>query len=192
MGQLRKAIFLDRDGVINKWIHPGEGAAEDERFYILSWDQFEFIPEALEGLALLAQTDYLIFVVSNQSGIGKGLVDYSIIDDIFVYMTTEIEIEEGRIDDYLFCHHAPDFGCCCRKPQPGMIYSLAREYDVDIKNSWIVGDSASDMVAGANAGIQHRVKIGDAMKNLAPHITFYCPVTASNLKEAAEFIIAST
>jgi D-glycero-D-manno-heptose 1,7-bisphosphate phosphatase len=157
-----KAIFLDRDGVINSFTPEGDPDKPGTWNYVLSWDDFHFAPGALEALNLLAATDYRIFVVSNQSCIGRELVDYEVIYDIFVQMLFEIDKAGGDIFDFRFCPHAPNEGCVCRKPKPGLIYYLATEYSIDLSKSWMIGDSESDMECADNAGIPRKqtVKIG--------------------------------
>lgn len=154
MSELRKAIFLDRDGVINRWDHPGKGAAS-EKWYILSWDQFEFLPGVLDVLAKFRSDfpQYDVIVVSNQSGIGKGLVEENVIHEIFNNMCHEVRQSGGNIRSYAFCPHAPDAGCYCRKPRPGMLWWAAYNYGLDLGQSWMIGDQASDMGAAEHAWI---------------------------------------
>lgn len=158
--KLKKAVFLDRDGVINKLLHNVPDERHNPLNYVLSWDDFEFIPGALEGLKLLAETDYKIFVVSNQSGIGRGYAEKSEIDEIFRNMRKEIADYSGiRTIEHIFCSHVPDDNCCCRKPKPGMIYVLAYLHEIDLSQSWMIGDSDSDIHAGHNAEVGGLVKI---------------------------------
>lgn len=183
---LSKAIFLDRDGVINKLIPD---------VYVNHWEQFEFIPEALEGLKLLAETDYKIFVVSNQGGIGMGYAGKDEVCEIFSHMKFDIENEYGgRIDKAMFCSHRPDAGCSCRKPKPGMLYTLAFCFNIDLSQSWMIGDMDTDMEAGNAAGIKNLIGIG---KSGFPAATTFLPqgnrmnpvMLAEDLLDAAKFII---
>lgn len=160
MNELRKAIFLDRDGVINKWEHPGDGAPS-EQWYILDWDQFEFLPGVLDVLVKFYRDfpQYDIIVVSNQSGIGKGLVEENKIHEIFNKMCHEVRQSGGNIRSYAFCPHAPDAGCYCRKPRPGMLWWAAYNYGLDLEQCWMIGDQASDMGAADGAYIPTKQRI---------------------------------
>jgi len=134
---LRKAVFLDRDGVIN----------ENQRDYVKSWDEFEFLPGALASLRRLASTPYAIVVVSNQSAINRGLVSRAEVNAINDRMLREIEEAGGRIDGVYICPHRPDEGCSCRKPEPGLLHQAASELDIDLASSYLVGDALCDMQA---------------------------------------------
>lgn len=187
---LNRAIFLDRDGVINKWEHPGEGAAA-EKFYILSWDEFEFCDRALPALKLLYEVlpEYLVMVVSNQSGIGKRLIDYGSVSSIFEDMRWAVDKAGGEIDDYFFCSHVPADGCSCRKPQPGLLYAAAYLHDIDLQQSWMIGDSISDMGAANNAEIptDHRIYVRNAYNEpVKPYIAVH---SVKDLYEAVEIVI---
>lgn len=154
---MNRAIFMDRDGVINKWEHGQEDVPES--WYVLSWEQFEFLPGVMDAFRQIASTDYHIIVVSNQSGIGRGFVDYNTVDQIFKNMQMRVLDESKRFLSYYFCPHAPDAGCACRKPSPGMIYKAAIEHSIDLSKSWMIGDSETDMQAGRAAQIPNLVKI---------------------------------
>lgn len=199
--KIDKAIFLDRDGVINKLIYKVP-EKHNPHNYVLSWSDFEFIPEAIEGLKLLAETDYHIFVVSNQSGIGRGWVDKDLIqafckiDGVFKKMRREVKQFGGRITDHRFCPHDTDEGCACRKPQPGLIYTLAVLYGIDLSQSWMIGDSDSDILAGHNAGISKLIKIDKHVvrsvcytKDYEVDIASIAVSAKPNLLEAVEYIL---
>lgn len=156
---MNKAVFLDRDGVINKMQLNSQDYG-DPANYILSWDQFSFIPEALEALRLLAQTNYHVIVISNQSCVNKDLVDNRIINNIFIKMRNEIIENGGALHGWYYCPHTLEENCACRKPKPGMIWQAAVEHEIVLEESWMVGDSASDLEAGYKAGITKLIKIG--------------------------------
>ena len=138
---LRKAVFLDRDGVIN----------ENRRDYVKSWDQFEFLPGALASLRRLANTPYAIVVLSNQSAINRGLVSWAEVNAINDRMLREIKQAGGRIDGVYVCPHCPDEACDCRKPKPGLLYQAADELGIDLASSYLVGDALCDMQAALTA-----------------------------------------
>jgi histidinol-phosphate phosphatase family protein len=140
----RRAIFLDRDGVISLNRHD----------YVKSWEEFSFLPGAIESLRLLAQHDCPVIVVTNQSAIGRGLVSPEIVDQINRRMQDEIHLRGGRLDAVYTCPHRPDENCACRKPRPGLLHQAARQYQVDLERSYLIGDAISDIEAGLAAGCQ--------------------------------------
>jgi D-glycero-D-manno-heptose 1,7-bisphosphate phosphatase len=137
-------LFIDRDGVINRRIVEG---------YVQSWDQFEFLPGVLDALATLAQWAPQMVVVTNQQGVGKGLMSGHDLSDIHSRMRTELAARDVELDDVLTCPHLAEIGCSCRKPAPGLALQWLREHSsVDPRLSVMVGDSDSDMeMAGALA-----------------------------------------
>ena len=141
----RPAVFLDRDGVINRRL-PGA--------YVRSWDEFRFLPGARAGLRLLREAGYLLIVVTNQRGIGRGLMSASDLAAVHARMVAELDRAGAGVDAILHCPHDITDDCRCRKPRPGMIERAARRLGVDRSRSWIVGDSDSDLEAGRAAGIR--------------------------------------
>lgn len=138
------AVFLDRDGVINR----------DRSDFVKSWDEFEFLPHALEALRILSQTPYAIIIVSNQSGIGRGLITEETLRDMHRRMMDRIHAEGGRIDAIYYCPHAPEAGCACRKPAAGLFWQAARDLNLDLAASWAIGDSYRDAEAANRAGVR--------------------------------------
>lgn len=144
-----KAVFLDRDGVINR-----DGG------YVCRAEDFEFLSGVPEALAGFSRLGYELFVVTNQSGIGRG---YYSLEDFFSlneYMLDELAKNGVRIRGVYFCPHAPEANCECRKPRAGMILRAASEWDVDLERSIMIGDKDSDVVAGRAAGVGKCYKIG--------------------------------
>lgn len=144
---MRKAIFLDRDGVIN------EVLSERVR-YVNKPEDFYLLPGVADAIAIFRKLGYLIFVVTNQGGIGCGFMDEKSLQAIHQRMREALleENEQAIIDDIRYCPHRPNAGCDCRKPQPKMILDLARQYQVDLGRSFMVGDMESDVQAGKSAG----------------------------------------
>ncbi|MEO8096119.1 MAG: D-glycero-beta-D-manno-heptose 1,7-bisphosphate 7-phosphatase [Acidobacteriota bacterium] len=140
----KPAIFLDRDGVINR----------DRLDFIKSWEEFEFLPTALQALAILAKTAYHIVVVSNQSGVGRGLLSKATLGEIHEKMIERIQTNGGRIDGVFYCPHVLGEGCSCRKPEPGLFLTAAQELGIDLDASWSVGDRYRDVQAASRAGIR--------------------------------------
>ena len=107
----QRAVFLDRDGVINI----------NRPDYIKSWEEFEFLPGVLPALAHLNRLGWPVVVVSNQSVIGRGLASQQVVDDIHVRMLAKILQSRGRLDRIFYCPHHPNENCSCRKPKPGLL-----------------------------------------------------------------------
>lgn len=131
---MNKAIFLDRDGVINS--HIG---------YVNSVKDFKILPKVRDALKLFKQAGYKIFIVTNQAGIEKRYLNYKDLYDIHDYMTSKLP----EIDDIMFC---PTYESFDRKPNPGMIYNLALNHKIHLNKSWMIGDMITDIQAGINAG----------------------------------------
>lgn len=142
LSTLRRAVFLDRDGVINR----------NRPDYVRSWLEFKFEPSARTALARLAQTEFVILVVTNQSGVGRGYMSAQEVDDIHNRMTAEVAKVGGRIDRVYYCPHAPKAACACRKPLPGMLVQASEEFQLDLSASYLVGDWVDDVRAARAAG----------------------------------------
>jgi D-glycero-D-manno-heptose 1,7-bisphosphate phosphatase len=140
--EIRKAIFLDRDGVI----------CYNRQNYVKGWEEFAFLPGALDALRRLAQLDYATIVISNQSAIGRGLMAKETAAEINRRMQEEISQHGGRIDSVFTCPHRPEEHCDCRKPLPGLILQAARQSRLDLEHSLFIGDALTDMQAALAAG----------------------------------------
>ncbi|MCY4342980.1 MAG: HAD family hydrolase [Gammaproteobacteria bacterium] len=142
-----KVAFLDRDGVINE-VPVGHG-------YVTAWAQFRFIDGALDALRALKGKGYRLVVVTNQQGIGKGLMDLDALEAIHRKLRAHCARHGAAIDGVFFCPHLASDGCDCRKPRPGLIRQAVRELglDLDLGRSWLIGDSPRDIEAGAAAGL---------------------------------------
>jgi histidinol-phosphate phosphatase family protein len=139
---MKRAVFLDRDGTIN-------ANRED---YVKSWREFQFLPNALVGLKLLAKSEYKIIVVTNQCGVAKGTISKETLEDIHQRMLANVEGAGGRIDAVFVCAHHYDDGCGCRKPKTGLIELAKEAFNLDLKESWLIGDKTQDILTGKNAG----------------------------------------
>lgn len=136
------AIFLDRDGVINR----------NRPDHVKSWAEFDFLPGVLTALRRLAQLEWPVVVISNQAVVGRGLVSQQAIDEINAHMINLVQNVGGRIDRVFYCPHRPEENCCCRKPQPGLLLKAAEEMKLDLARSFFVGDAESDVMAAKAAG----------------------------------------
>ncbi len=139
---MRRAIFLDRDGVLN----------ENRRDYVKSWQEIVFLPRVFEALRELARRNWLVLVVTNQSAINRGLVSQASVDDIHRRMLDSIERRGGRIEAVLYCPHRPEENCDCRKPRAGLLLQAAEQFNIDLSRSYLIGDALSDIIAGLGAG----------------------------------------
>lgn len=137
-----RALFVDRDGVI----------CENRTDHVKNWDEFRFLPGARAGLAALSKLGWPVIVITNQAIIGRGMVPARVVDDIHRRMVAEVAAEGGRIDRVIYCPHRPEDRCACRKPEPGMLLRAAGEIGIDLSQSYLVGDAASDLLAGQRVG----------------------------------------
>jgi D-glycero-D-manno-heptose 1,7-bisphosphate phosphatase len=133
-----RAVFLDRDGVIS----------ENRNDHVKSWEEFRFIPGALDAIAWLRGSGIRVFVVTNQAIVNRGVVAAEVIEDIHARMLWHVVQHGGFIDDIQFCPHDYSEHCHCRKPQPGMITDLAAKWKIDLARSYIIGDAWTDIAAG--------------------------------------------
>ena len=148
-----KLVILDRDGTIN----------EDRCDYVKSADEWVPVPGALEAIARLNHAGWHTVIASNQSGLARGLFDMAALNGIHAKMNRELAEAGGRIDAIFFCPHLPSDGCRCRKPLPGMFEMIGDRYGVDLAETHLVGDSLSDLQAGASVGCKpHFVQTGKA------------------------------
>ncbi|MFA5199542.1 MAG: HAD-IIIA family hydrolase [Candidatus Omnitrophota bacterium] len=139
-----KTVFLDRDGVINRY--PGD------RLYVTSLNKFRFLPKAKEALALLSKKGFKVFIASNQAGVGRGIYAQTTLNKITSAMLRQIEKSGGRIDKVYYCTHKKDAGCICRKPLPGLLKKAAKEFKFSLKNAYFIGDTIRDVLTAKAAG----------------------------------------
>jgi D-glycero-D-manno-heptose 1,7-bisphosphate phosphatase len=172
-------VILDRDGVIN----------EDSDAYIKSSDEWRPIPGSLDAIALLTRHGYKVVVVTNQSGIARGLFTQATLDAIHDKMRRLTERAGGRIEDIFFCPHAPQDACSCRKPQTGLFLAFARKHAVELNGVPAVGDSLRDVEAALAVGAKPiLVKTGKGARTLAKNAHLDIPIFA-DLHEAAHHLV---
>jgi D-glycero-D-manno-heptose 1,7-bisphosphate phosphatase len=138
----RPAVLVDRDGVIT--------ANRDD--YVKSWEEVEIIPGAIEALARLHQAGHRVFIVTNQSAIGRGLVSAAEIDAIHDRIGSLIAVNGGHVEAFLVCPHGPDEGCICRKPAPGLLHRARDQFGVALETAILIGDHETDLLTAAAAG----------------------------------------
>lgn len=180
---LKKAAFLDRDGVINI-----------DHAYVHTPEEFTFIDGVFEACRKLQSAGYLLIIATNQSGIGRGYYSEEDFTYLCDWMKAQFAQNGVEIDDIFFCPHHPQKAlekyrceCNCRKPKPGMLLAAQQKWSIDMKASLMVGDKVSDMQAAAAAGIGTRILVGkDGL--VRPEPVEECTHTAKNLLEATNFI----
>ena len=177
-----KVIFLDRDGVINKY--PGD------KLYVTSLRKFKFLPRAKKAIALLSGAGWKIFVASNQAGVGKGTYTQRTLEAITFKMLEDIEQAGGKITKVYYCTHRKEAGCSCRKPKPGLLKQAAREFKVNLRKAYFVGDTLRDVLTAQAAGCKSilvltgKEKLANQKNWIArPDFVF------KDLWEAAKFLI---
>lgn len=139
---MQPALFLDRDGVLN--VEGGD--------YVTHPDGLSILPDALEAVAEATRLGWRIFVFTNQSGVGKGILTREALDAVHARLRAEVLATGGRLEAIYACIHHPDEGCECRKPKPGMLLQAAQEHGISLAESFAVGDSPRDIAAARAAG----------------------------------------
>lgn len=140
---LHPAIFLDRDGTLNESVG-----------YVNHPSRFRLFPWAVDAIRTIRDEGYLAVLVTNQSGIGRGLFTEEMLSEVHAELERTLTSAGTSLDAMYYCPHKPDDHCPCRKPQPGMLLRAAKELQVDLSRSWMVGDSASDLEAAFRAGVR--------------------------------------
>jgi D-glycero-D-manno-heptose 1,7-bisphosphate phosphatase len=173
-------VLLDRDGVINRRVSGG---------YVTHWEQFEFLPRALEALRLFNENGYNTIVVSNQACVGKGLLSPAELEVITRRFLLEVALSGGSIAEVYYCRHRAEDRCHCRKPQPGLLIRARAHHHFLPEETYFIGDSPSDIAAAEAAGcpsilIQRGIFLETPSRAEEP------PLLASNLYDAAEMLVA--
>jgi D,D-heptose 1,7-bisphosphate phosphatase len=190
-----KAIFLDRDGVINELTYYPEEGIIDSPFTV---EQFRLLPGVGEAINQLHEKDYKAILVSNQPGIAKGHMSWETFNQIRKKMEEELAKEGAQLDAEYYCFHHPEAKvkayqahCECRKPKPGLILEAAKRLDIDLSQSWMIGDGLTDVKAGKGAGC--RTILLGRMKCELCHLmdeqNTRPDAIAANLKEAVEIVL---
>lgn len=161
MNKLRKAVFLDRDGVLN----------EERSDYVKSVEELVILDDIASPIKQLKENDFLVVVISNQSAINRGLTTSEDIEKIHSTLQEYLKEYNVQIDAFYYCPHRPEEHCNCRKPKPGMLEKAANEMKIDLKSSWMIGDRDSDMEAAQMVGcksikITDRVRLSDAVQSI--------------------------
>ena len=186
MSPVRRAVFLDRDGVLNQ-----------DRGYVSRPEDFEWMPGTMHALRALRRAGWALVVVTNQSGIARGLYGPAEYQNLTAWMRSELARHGIALDGVYHCPHLPDAPlaawrrqCDCRKPAPGLLRRAARDLDIDLAASVMVGDKPSDILAGRAPGFAACIRIAEAIDHAScdiadPPADFTC----ANLAEAARWLL---
>jgi D-glycero-D-manno-heptose 1,7-bisphosphate phosphatase len=178
-----ETVFIDRDGVIN----------ENRADHVKSWSEFSFLPGAVGAIVRLTRAGVRVFVVTNQAIVNRGMVSPAQIDEVNQAMVREIDRHGGHVEAVAYCPHRPDERCLCRKPEPGLLLSLAHRFGLDLRRSTIVGDALTDLQAGRAVGSQTiLVLTGRGREQLSQAIAHGLAgfTVADDLAAAADLLLA--
>lgn len=173
---MNRAVFLDRDGVINRAV-----TRDGRPFPPASLEKFEFLPGVVEAVAMLRHAGFRIIVATNQPDVGKGAQRREVVEAIHVHMQSVLPIDAVKV-----CYHTDENECACRKPKPGMLLEAAAEWSLDLSRSFMVGDRWSDIEAGRAAQCRTALIKNDYIERPAenPDAVF------ASLLEASAWIVA--
>lgn len=181
---LARAVFLDRDGVINR----------DSADYITRLEQFEFLPGSLDALRRLSQAGFSLIVVTNQSALGRGWMPAAELVRIHDHLRASVAGEGGRILDIRVCPHRPSDGCACRKPRPGLVQAAAAAHDIDLRSAVLIGDSRRDIECAQRAGVGTAILVqtgnGEQAAGELAALGMPPDLVADDLARAAEWMLA--
>lgn len=177
-----KAVFLDRDGVINA----------DRDDYVKNTDELVVYPFAPQAIRRLTDAGWTVIVVSNQQGVAKGIIAEADLVAIQREIEKRVEAAGGTIAGFYYCRHLASEECECRKPKPGLILQAAAEHGIDLAGSVLVGDSERDIIAGKSAGCRTvLVLTGKLDRDSAERLACGPDFVADDLAEAADWILSA-
>ena len=176
---MNRAIFLDRDGVL----------LENRPDYVRSWEDVAIYPAALEALAKASHSSHMFVIVTNQSGVGRGLIGIEEAETINRRLVVEVQKAGGRIDAVSMCIHSPEQECGCRKPKPGLLLHAAKLLGIDLKESVMIGDALSDIEAGRAAGVGEAVIVRTGRGEEQWRANGKFPLVFEDLAEALEALV---
>ena len=183
---LKKVVFLDRDGTINR----------DSPAYIKSREEFEFLPGSLEAIRNLTENGFVNIVITNQSAVPRQLISSHELELVHNMMARAVALNAGEIKDVFYCPHIPEDECDCRKPEPGLIYQARKKYAIDLSTAVMVGDSAKDIECARRAGCGRAVLVrsgqDDDVEDELQTRQIFPDYVAEDLLEAAKWIIDSS
>jgi D-glycero-D-manno-heptose 1,7-bisphosphate phosphatase len=186
---MKRAVFIDRDGTVS-----------EEVGYINHASRFNLFPYTAEAIKLLNDNGWLAIVTTNQAGVARGYFSEDLIATVHDRMKSELEAKGAHLDAIYYCAHHPSVGeppyrfdCDCRKPKPGLISRAARDFDIDLSTSWMVGDRYSDIEVARNAGVNAMFVLSGYGRGEWEHQRatweHQPDLVAENLLEAARLIV---
>jgi D,D-heptose 1,7-bisphosphate phosphatase len=185
---MSRAIFLDRDGVINATVWNADESTFDTPYQI---DQFTLLPGVAQAIERCHQMGFLVVVVSNQPGVAKGKCTPEFLEDVKALMNARLGAKNATLDGVYYCIHHPEASvadlrcdCDCRKPKPGLLLEASRQLDIDLRDSWMIGDQERDVLAGAAAGCR------TCLVGQSPFAETIANLQAVDLVEAVEKLAA--
>ena len=155
---ITKLVILGRDGVLNEY----------REAHVTSPEEWHPVAGALEAVARINHAGWHTVVATNQSGIGRGMIDMSAVNAVHAHMHQTLQTQGGRIDAVFFCPHTPEDDCDCRKPKPGLLLDIARRYGVDLAHVPMVGDTERDLIAAQAAGCEPHLVLSGRAAQLSP------------------------
>ena len=181
---LKKVVFLDRDGVINR----------ESSSYVKNWSEFSFLAGSLEALKNLTENGFTTIIITNQSAIRRKILSREGLEAIHRNMVEKVNAAGGEIKDIFFCPHLPEDDCSCRKPKPGLIHAAQKVYRIDLATAVMVGDDAKDIEGARNAGCGYTVLVktgkGKESEIILSEKKIFPDHVAPDLYEAVDWIIA--
>jgi len=180
---MKKVVFLDRDGTINR----------DSHAYIKSWEEFEFIPGSLEAIKALTTNVFVNIVITNQSAVPRKLISLKDLEFVHNMMMQTVASSGGEIKDVFYCPHMPGDDCDCRQPATGLIYQAQQKYGIDLTTAVMVGDSAKDIECARRAGCGKAVLVrsgkDDDVEDELKTRQIFPDFVAEDLLDATKWII---
>lgn len=172
----RRAVFLDRDGVLNQ-----SNVVQGKPYAPMRLEEFLICEDAYDSVRALKTSDFMLIVVTNQPDVGNGKTPRGVVEEMNYHLMQQLQIDALKV-----CYHAQTEGCACRKPKPGMLIDAAQEFDIDLVSSFMVGDRWSDVAAGKAAGCKTIFLDRDYLEpnSETPNIT------VKNLPDAVAYILA--
>src|SRR5436190_4426370 len=174
-----RAVFLDRDGTI----------MEDAN-YVGRLDQVVLIPSAKQALRRLRDAGFKLFIVTNQSGVGRGYFPREAVEEIHAHLDEQFGPEGVSFDRYYVCPHHPEDNCDCRKPKPKLLRDAAAEYGLNLARCFMIGDRPTDIQAGKSAGTQTILVLTGAGKESLAKGDVACDHAAADIGAAADWILS--
>lgn len=177
---MKPCLFIDRDGTLI-----------EERNYLSDPEQVALIPGAAEAVRMAREAGWLVVVLTNQSGVGRGYFSLSDVERVNRRIEQLLEREGAGLDGIFVCPHAPEENCPCRKPRPGLVEEAARQLPVDLARSWMVGDKTADIELARNAGLRGALVLTGYGAEAAEEAGGLAEFVASDLGEAVRRILAA-